>query len=93
MLSNGEYVVKASAVGAYGVDFMNAINQQKVGRFSATTNSTAQSSGSSVVYLSEQDRMLLKTAIDRPVTLYTTDKKIAESANAGNKELARRGSR
>jgi hypothetical protein len=37
--------------------------------------------------------MLLKTAIDRPVMLYTTDKKIAESANAGNKELARRGSR
>jgi hypothetical protein len=93
MLSKGEYVIKASAVGAYGVDFMNAINEQKVGRFSAATSAPAQATGSSVVYLSEQDRMLLKTAIDRPVTLYTTDKKIAESANAGNKELARRGSR
>jgi TP901 family phage tail tape measure protein len=94
MLSKGEYVVKASAVGAYGVDFMNAINQQKIGRFPTKPGApSGESSAPSVVYLSEQDRMLLRKAVDRPISLYTTDRTIAESANAGNRELARRGSK
>lgn len=92
MLSKGEYVVKASAVGAYGVDFMNAINQQKVGSFSSGQSNSQSASGSSVVYLSPEDRALLKSAVDRPIALYTENSKIAQSANAGNVLLAQRGS-
>jgi TP901 family phage tail tape measure protein len=94
MLTPGEYVMNSGAVGAYGVDFMNAINQQKVNNFSAGQGRVNQeSSNSGVVYLSDQDRILLMKAINRPISLYTTDKTIAQSANAGNKELARRGTR
>jgi len=93
MLSKGEYVIKASAVGAYGVDFMNAINQQKVGSFTASAPSQQSAGGSSVVYLSPDDRALLRAALDRPVNLYTENSKIASSANAGNVMLAQRGAR
>jgi hypothetical protein len=93
MLSRGEYVIKASAVGAYGVDFMNALNQQKVGAFTASGSSQQSSGNSSVIYLSPEDRALLRAAIDRPVNLYTENSKIASSANAGNVMLAQRGAR
>jgi len=93
MLSKGEYVVRASAVGAYGVDFMNALNQQKVGTFTSSGSSQQSSNASSVIYLSPEDRALLRAAIDRPVNLYTENSKIASSANAGNVMLAQRGAR
>ncbi len=93
MLSNGEYVVRASAVNNYGLDFMNALNQQKVG-FNPTSQSVSvnSSSASSVVYLSPEDRALLRSVVDRPIALYTENSKIAQSANAGNVLLAQRGS-
>jgi TP901 family phage tail tape measure protein len=91
MLSNGEFVVKASAVGAYGVDFLNAINQQKVGSFTSNSLSVGGASTSTVAYLSPEDRALLRAVIDRPVNLYTENAKIASSANAGNVVLAQRG--
>jgi hypothetical protein len=91
MLSNGEFVVKASAVGTYGVDFLNAINQQKVGSFGSTASAVSGGSGSTVAYLSPEDRALLRAVIDRPVNLYTENAKIASSANAGNVVLAQRG--
>ena len=93
MLSNGEYVIKASAVGAYGVDFMNALNQQKVGSFTSSSSMPQGGAGSSVIHLSPEDRALLRAAIDRPVNLYTENSKIASSANAGNVMLAQRGAR
>jgi TP901 family phage tail tape measure protein len=94
MLSNGEYVVRAAAVDRYGVGFFDSLNQMKKGS-AAPRPSTPQQGGSSstTLNLSEHDRTLLRRAIDRPISLYTTDRKIAESANAGNRELARRGSR
>jgi TP901 family phage tail tape measure protein len=94
MLSNGEYVVRAAAVDRYGVGFFDSLNQMKKGS-AAPRPSASQQGGSSsgTLHLSEQDRALLRKAIDRPISLYTTDRKIAESANAGNRELARRGSR
>ena len=94
MLSNGEYVVRAAAVNSYGLDFMNALNQQKIG-FNPTSQSVnlSASSGSSVVYLSPEDRALLRAAVDRPINLYTDNGKIASSANAGNVLLAQRGAR
>lgn len=91
MLSNGEFVMRASAVKAYGVDFMNSLNQMQVGRPMPVGTSTAPASSSSVVYLSPEDRSLLRAAIDRPVNLYTDNAKIAQSANQGNVLLAQRG--
>lgn len=91
-LSNGEFVMRANAVKSYGVDFMNALNDQKVTGFSpAGASSGAGSSG--VVYLSPEDRSLLRQAIDRPIALYTENTKIAQSANTGNVILAQRGSK
>lgn len=90
--SNGEFMMQASAVRAYGTDFMNAINQQKFGgAMPVSAKVAAGGSAPQMVYLSQEDRKLLRAAIDRPVSLYTTNKLIAESAAAGNRELARRG--
>jgi hypothetical protein len=83
-LSNGEYVLRANAVKYYGADFMNSLNQMQVQRPGATA-------GSNVVYLSPDDRALLRAAIDRPIALYTENTRIAESANNGNVVLAQRG--
>jgi len=91
MLSNGEYVIRASAVGAYGVDFMNALNNQRVSRSMGATGAPSSAASSNVVYLSPEDRQLLRSAADRPIALYTENSKIAQSANAGNVVLAQRG--
>jgi hypothetical protein len=92
MLSNGEYVIKAASVSAYGLDFMNALNQQRVGFAPAQGSfSGGSASGSQMVYLSPEDRALLRAAVDRPIALYTENSKIAQSANAGNVLLAQRG--
>jgi hypothetical protein len=93
MLSNGEFVIKSSAVGTYGVDFLNALNQQKVGSFTSNSSSVNNMSGSTVAHLSPEDRALLRAVIDRPVNLYTDNAKIASSANAGNVVLAQRGTK
>jgi TP901 family phage tail tape measure protein len=91
MLSNGEYVVRAASVKTYGLDFLNAINQQKVGAFTGGASAAGATSTSTVAYLSPEDRSLLRAVIDRPVNLYTENAKIASSANAGNVVLAQRG--
>jgi hypothetical protein len=90
MLSNGEYVVRASAVRAYGVDYMNSLNQMKTGSMPMSMGAGG-SNGSQVVYLSPDDRALLRAAIDRPVNLFAETGKIASSANAGNVLIAQRG--
>ena len=91
MLSNGEYVIQAGAVSAYGLDFMNALNQQRVGFNPMQGSAGVSGGGSSVVYLSPEDRALLRAAVDRPIALYTENTRIAKSANAGNVLLAQRG--
>ena len=91
-LSKGEYVIQASAVNRYGVDFMNSLNQMRVGAPARSTQASASGgNGSSVVYLSPEDRSLLRAASERPIALYTDNQKIAQSANAGNVVLAQRG--
>jgi len=91
-LSNGEYVVNAAAVRTYGVDFMNTLNQMKIGSMpTMSAGNGGSASGSQVVYLSPDDRALLRAAIDRPVNLYTESSRIASSANTGNTLLAQRG--
>jgi hypothetical protein len=92
MLSNGEYVIQSKSVSAYGLDFMNALNQQRVGFAPAQGSFNGGSGGGSqMVYLSPEDRALLRAAVDRPIALYTENAKIAQSANAGNVLLAQRG--
>lgn len=93
-LSNGEYVVRAAAVKTYGTDFMNSINQMKLSSsFMPSGGAVATSSGSSVVFLSPEDRNLLRQAIDRPINLYSDSTKIAQTANQGNVILAQRGTK
>lgn len=91
-LSDGEYVVRAAAVNHYGVDFFNSLNQMKKPMsMPMPAATTSGASGPQMVYLSTQDRELLQAAVNRPVSLYTNNRIIAQSANDGNKELARRG--
>lgn len=94
MLSNGEYVIQASAVKGYGLDFMNALNQQKIPMTSEfTASASAASNGVSIAQLAPEDRALLRAAIDRPINLYADSTKIAQTANSGNTLIARRGAR
>lgn len=91
-LSNGEFVVNAASVNRVGVGFLNALNNpQGLSMPVQSFNASASVAGSNVVYLSPDDRALLRAAIDRPVNLYTENTKIAQSANAGNVLLAQRG--
>ena len=91
-LSNGEFVVKSAAVKHYGPDFFNSLNQMQTPSASMRMGSVAAAT-SNTVYLSTEDRQLLRSAIDRPVALYTDNTIIAKSANAGNTLLAQRGIR
>jgi TP901 family phage tail tape measure protein len=91
-LSNGEYVVKTAAVKHYGVDFMNALNNMSLQGASMGAPSISVA-GSQTVYLSTEDRQLLRAAMDRPIALYTDNAIIAKSANDGNSMLAQRGIR
>lgn len=91
MLSNGEFVMKASSVRAYGVGFFNALNQQRVGFSPVTSSARQQQGGPQLVYLSPEDRNLLRAVADKPVNLYTENAVIARSANEGNQILAQRG--
>jgi TP901 family phage tail tape measure protein len=95
MLSNGEYVVKANAVKTYGVDFFNALNQQRMGfaPVSGGRFNGQQQQGPTIVFLSPEDRQLLRQFGDRPVNLYADSTKIAEVANSGNTKMSRRGTR
>lgn len=93
MLSNGEFVIKASSVKSYGVDFFNALNQQRVSFAPAMGFNQRQQQGPTIVFLSPEDRQLLRQFGDRPVNLYADSTKIAEVANTGNSKMSRRGSR
>jgi TP901 family phage tail tape measure protein len=92
MLSPGEFIMSAGSVSNYGVDFMNAMNQSRVMYAPAQPSMAQSGGGSSVVYLSPDDRALLRAAIDRPVNLYADSTRLAQSVNNGNKVLAQRGS-
>nr|DAW17359.1 MAG TPA: tail tape measure [Caudoviricetes sp.] len=94
-VSNGEFVMRASAVKAYGLDFMNSLNNATLVNRNPNASFGGQSGimGEQVIYLSPEDRQLLRAAIDRPINLYTDNARIAQSANAGNVVLAQRGSK
>ena len=87
-VSSGEYIVQANAVRYYGTDFMNALNNIQVQR---QTSSGSNGGSSGMVYLSPEDRQLLRAAIERPINLYADNKQLASSVSSGNVSLARRG--
>jgi TP901 family phage tail tape measure protein len=93
MASNNEFMMNAASVRTYGAGFMNAVNQQRINPLAARgiMSSGMGGDGTRMVELSPSDRALLQAAVNRPVTLYTNDRIIAESANNGNKVLARNG--
>lgn len=93
MASNSEFMMNAASVSRYGAGFMNAINQQRINPLAARAlmGGGVGGDGSRMVELSPADRSLLQQVLDRPVTLYTNDRIIAESANNGNRVLARNG--
>lgn len=94
LLSNGEFVMRAKAVSAFGLDFMNSINQMKpVGSMSPSGALEPVGRGVTIAQLSPEDRALLRAAVDRPINLYADSKKIAQTANDGNNLIARRGVR
>lgn len=70
MLSNGEFVIRASAVQKYGLGFMNALNQGQWPRFAAggaVTGSTSASAGSSAVAGGTTGTFTVKDATGKPV--------------------------
>lgn len=73
-------------------DFM-AVNGSMKTSYSAPNYAPTSSmdSGSQVVYLSPEDRSLLRAAINTPVELYSSDVLLASSTNTGNTMLAKRG--
>jgi TP901 family phage tail tape measure protein len=91
LLSDGEFVIRAAAVASYGLDFMNSLNNMNVRPAVTGFGQVAQASSETMVYLSPEDRLLLRQAIDRPINLYTENARIAQSANSGNVLLAQRG--
>lgn len=92
-LSSGEFVVRASAVSRHGVDFFNSLNNMQSAPSRMLAAPAQSSGGSQTVFLSTEDRQLLRSAINRPVALYTDNATIAKSANDGNAILAQRGIR
>lgn len=86
-VSSGEYIVQANAVRYYGTDFMNALNNIQVQRQAYS----GSGSGNGMVYLSPEDRQLLRAAIERPINLYADSKQLASTVSTGNVSLARRG--
>jgi hypothetical protein len=91
LLSNGEFVMSAASVKNYGVDFMNSLNNMKLNRVSVSAGQSVAAGGEQMVYLSPEDRQLLRAAIERPVNLYADSTQIATTANNGNVLLAQRG--
>ena len=95
MLSNGEYVMNAAAVGKYGVGMLDQLNQMRAPKYFAGGGAVGISSPSAgVVSLSPEDRALLRNiGGSGEVVLYANNEAIARSANAGNRQIVAAGGR
>lgn len=81
MLSNGEYVIQASAVKQYGVGFFNQLNQMKTPRFFSGGGSiSAPSNSSNVVALSAGSIQAIAHAV-QPM-LFLDGQKISDASSA-----------
>lgn len=93
MLSNGEYVIQASAVKQYGVGFFNQLNQMKTPRF-FSGGGPVTTSGGGMVSLSPEDRALLRNVGGSGnIVLYADSKELARSVNDGNRQIVASGGR
>jgi TP901 family phage tail tape measure protein len=94
MLSNGEYVIRASAVKQYGVGFFNQLNQMKTPRFFSGGGPVTTSGGGGIVSLSPEDRALLRNVGGSGnIVLYADSKELARSVNDGNRQIVASGGR
>lgn len=92
-LSNGEYVIRASAVQKYGVDFFNNLNQMRTPQY-YSGGSVGGTPSVQMVSLSPEDRALLRNAGGSGnVVLYADSKELARSVNDGNRQIVAQGGR
>ena len=90
MLSRGEFVVRASAVDKYGVDFLNSINQMRFNAGGGVASSvTVNTPSAMMVELSPYDRKLLSDAGN--IQLRLDGKIVADSTNSRNLNSSLRG--
>lgn len=96
-LSNGEYVVKASAVKKFGVDALNAINAGRAPKFAAGgLVGGGAGAGQSVVgsgIMELGPKSLGRLGGGGNVTVVLDDQAIARAANRGNAKLNKFGAR
>lgn len=89
-LSNGEYVIRASAVRQYGTGMFDALNRG-VARFagggSVGGGSSTPSVGMSVVELGPRSMGVLRDSLAKEMSVYLGDVHVAQAANRGNKQL------
>jgi hypothetical protein len=90
-----EFIQPEPAVDYYGLDFMNAIRTMSLPRFSAGGSPSGAGGGAgsirdSVVELGAAT-LAAMAEMRQEIKLFTENRVIAESANAGNKELAAEG--
>jgi TP901 family phage tail tape measure protein len=92
MLSNGEYVIQASAVNRYGVGFFDQLNQMRTPMYA--NGGAVSAPSSSIVSLSPEDRALLRNAGGSGnVVLYADGKELARAVNDGNRQIVAQGGR
>ena len=92
-LSNGEYVIQASAVRQYGVGFFNNLNQMKAPQYfsgGTPTKNAVPATSTMMVELSPYDRNLLAQVGN--IQLRLDGKVVAQAANSNNFVSAQRGS-
>ena len=90
MLSRGEYVVRASAVDKYGVDFFNSINQMRMPQaFGGSSTTIVNTPNSMTVELSSYDRKLLADAGN--IELRLDGRVLANNMNAKSLNASQRG--
>ena len=93
MLSNGEYVMRASAVNRYGVGFFDQLNQMKAPAY-YSGGAVGAAAGGGMVSLSPEDRALLRNVGGSGnIVLYADSKELARSVNDGNRQIVASGGR
>ena len=91
-LSNGEYVMQASAVRQYGVGFFDSLNQMKAPQYFSGGGAVSNSGG--MVSLSPEDRAILRNVgASGNIVLYADSRELARSVNDGNRQIVAQGGR
>jgi hypothetical protein len=88
-----EFIQPEESVDYYGPDFMEAVRTMKLPRFYAGGSPAGARGGSAAPAIVGLDAETLAAlaAMKQEIKLFTENRVIAESANAGNRELAAEG--